>query len=143
MRRWGLAAALLGALVPWLELCRLVRAGAVALLLASCSSPAQARPTFPPGPTIAAHVLAHGQVGLAAAERQDRLEAPADADARWLPVWRAWADLRAAQRGYEEAAARGGCPSDAEVTEALCRLREAMPARWRAATLPDLREVCR
>lgn len=166
MRRLSLAALLLVALIPWVQLAQAVDAAAVALMLAACSAPvapAPQAPEFPPGPTIAAHVLAHGQVGLAAAHQQDidealaavhltgdehadwraRADVQSLVDARWLPVWAAWHDLKASQHAYEEAAARGWKPNDHEVTAALCALREAVPARWRPAVLPDLREVCR
>lgn len=121
--------------------------GALFLLLANCCG--QPAPLYPPGPSATAdQILSHGSPGLAAAHRQDRLEAvmavrptgdevadrlawraaEAAADELWAPVWQALSELRTAR-------AKG---TEADIAKALCRLQQAVPARWREALLPAI-----
>jgi hypothetical protein len=117
---------------------------------ASLPSPQRA-PLYPPGPylTAAADILAHGRPALAAAWRQDGLDAVAavpitgdaehdsraravalqQADDAWLGVWLALADLRQADAAATAARATGKPADEERVRAALCQLQAEVPLR--------------
>jgi hypothetical protein len=123
-----------------------------ALLLLGCCpmQPGAPAPVAHRAPSLAAQLLDHGQVAIAAArwkesldasqavkltgddaaDQQALLDARRAVDARWAPVAEALRSLRAALDAYRAAVDRGEPGNDAEVTAALCALRAGMPTEW-------------
>jgi len=131
---------------------RVYRYMLAALVLLGCCpmQPRAPAPLVPTAASLAAQVVDHGQVAIAAARWHDQLEASqrvkltgdegvdqqarVDAqravDARWAAVGEAMRALRTALDAYRAAVDRGEPADESTVTVALCALRAAMSPEW-------------